>query len=105
MAETPNRRTEQQNKALHVFCRLAAEACNDAGVTQKTLFEARSIDVPVSEHSIKDIWKSVQEQMYGKKSTTELTRSEVSQVHEVVMQALGEKLGVSYIEFPSEEDK
>ena len=104
MAE-PSKRTDQQNKALHVFCRLAAEACNDAGVTQKTLFEARSIDIPVTEHSIKDIWKSVQEQMYGKKSTTELTRSEVSQVHEVVMQALGEKLGVSYIEFPSEEDK
>lgn len=102
-AKTDMNRTIQQNKSMHKFFTMVAEKCNEIGVDQKAVFEARNAEIPVTEHTIKAIWQSVQDQMFGKSSTTELETSEVSRVHEIVMKALGEKLGVPYVEFPSDE--
>ena len=48
------------------------------------------------------LWRPFQEVMYQKKSTTELTTKEVSQVYETLNRHLGTKLGI-HVPFPSNE--
>lgn len=94
--------TDQQRKALHLFCELLAQALNDAGYTvQKTL--RHDVEIPWSKTLVKELlWRPVQEAMTDKHSTTELDRMEPSQIYEVLNLHLGEKLGI-HVPFPSEE--
>lgn len=96
------KRTTIQNNAIHVYFRLLAEELNNAGWDmKKTLKE--SIDIPWSEDRVKEfLWKPIQDAQLGKKSTTELTTSEVDKIYETLNRHLGEKLGV-YVRFPSDE--
>ena len=98
------RRTGQQNKALHKFCEMLAEALNDAGYTvQKTL--RHDVDIPWNKDLVKELlWKPIQVAMTDKESTTELTTVEPSQIYEVLNLHLGEKLKI-HVEWPSEETK
>lgn len=94
--------TDQQRKALHLFCELVAQALNDAGYTvQKTL--RHDIDIPWTKDLVKElIWRPVQRAMTEKNSTTQLDRVEPSQIYEVLNLHLGEKLGI-HVEWPCEE--
>ena len=95
-------RTIQQNKSLHLFCDMLAQAFNDAGLdVQKTL--RHDIEIPWNGTLVKElIWRPVQEAMTDKHSTTELDRIEPSQIYEVLSRHLGEKFGL-HVPFPSEE--
>lgn len=101
-------RTDKQNKALNLWCRQVANKCQELGIDQRALFQARSMPVPITEHSIKEIWRSVQHQMYGTDSTTQCEKSQVTKVHEAVMLGMIEHFaekGLDFIEFPSEDNK
>ena len=140
MAE-PSKRSEQQRKAIEVFCKLLAETLNDAGLDQHVILAAKcnkkiirllekaesivddeakkligqvkilvttgpAIKVKWTQWSVKEyLWKPIQAMLYGKRSTTELGRTEVSEVHEELMRIMGEHYCVDYIDFPHEEDK
>jgi hypothetical protein len=95
-------RTIQQNKSIHLFCQMLADALNDAGWNvQKTL--RHDVEIPWNMTLVKElIWKPVQEAMTDKESTTELDRLEPSQIYEVLNRHLGEKLQI-HVPFPSEE--
>jgi hypothetical protein len=95
-------RSDQQNKAIHLFCRLLADALNDAGLdVRKTM--KQDFDVPWNETLVKElIWKEVQKAMFNKKSTTQLSKTEVGDVYEVINRNIAERHGV-YVPFPSEE--
>jgi hypothetical protein len=99
-----SQRTILQNSAMHKFFALLAEHLNGAGFGMKAVFEIKNVEVDWTPEAIKEaLWKPLQIAMLDKKSTAELSRSEVSQVHEQLMKALGEsKLAVPYLEFPSE---
>lgn len=96
------KRTIQQNRALHKWFGMVAEALNDAGYTvQKTL--RHDIEIPWTPVLIKElIYRPVMEAMTEKHSTTELDRIEPSQIYEVLNLHLGEKLGI-HVDFPCEE--
>lgn len=98
-------RTELQNRSMHKFFRMVADQCQEQGISQQALFEARSIDVPVTEHAIKSLWHSIQNQLYGQVSTTELSRSQVNTVYEALITGMGQKLGLGYVPFPSEDER
>ena len=105
-------RTDQQRKAIEVYCRELAEALNDAGYEMKAFFEAASAkaDIPWTQESVKEIlWKNVQKPVTisedfpeGKKSTTQLDVMEVDRVYSVLDRHISSNIGV-HVEFPSEE--
>ena len=106
------RRTEQQQKAIEVYCRELAEALNDAGYEMKAFFKAASskVDIPWTQESVKEIlWKNVQKPATisedfpeGKKSTTQLETMEVDRVYSILDRHISSSVGV-HVEFPSEE--
>lgn len=101
---TPKPRTGQQNRALHLFYRILAETLNDAGLDQRKVLKP-SVSIPWTPKAVKEnLWRPIQKALLGKESTTELSKLEdIDKVHELLMKHLGEKFGVEYIPFPSEE--
>ena len=93
-------RTDQQNKALHLWFRWLAEALAEKHYDFRNL----KIEIQPTEYLVKQfMWKPVEEALYGKKSTKALEISEVSVIYDHLNKALGEKFGI-HIPFPTEED-
>ena len=99
-----NKRTLLQNKALHKYFSLLATALNEAGWDMKKTLKP-GIEIPWTEEMVKThLWKSVQEVMLDKESTTELTTKEVNEVYEIVDRHISQTTGV-HVEFPKDEEK
>ena len=103
MEQEPKQRTIQQNKALHVLFDLLAEELNSSGYDmRKTLKE--SIEIPWGKESVKEyLWKPIQGAMFQKRSTTELTTTDIDKVFETLNRHLGERFSL-HVDFPSVED-
>jgi len=87
---TGKQRSGQQNKALHVYCRLVADALNDAGYDFR-LFLKEGYPVPFTPELVKDhFWRPVQKALTGKESTTKPERAEYTQIYEVLNRKLAE---------------
>ena len=96
-------RTAQQNKAIHVYLQMVADALNDAGLDVQTTL-SKPLEMPWNEHLAKElIWRPVQTAMLEKESTTELTTAEVSQVYDVIARHLATTYGVD-VPFPAREE-
>jgi hypothetical protein len=96
-------RTQQQNRALHLFYTMLAEELNNAGLDQRKVLKP-SIDIPWTLESVKNqLWRPIQEAMLSKKSTTELESKDIDKVYEVLMRHLGQSFGITVM-FPSEEE-
>lgn len=94
-------RTLRQSNAIHLYCQRVADALNVAGFEVLTFFRQGS-RIPFSKEIVKELmWKRVQEAQLGKKSTTQLTRGEVSKIYDVVNNGLAER-GI-HVDFPSQE--
>ena len=94
------KRTSQQNKALHKYLAMLAEALNDAGLdVQHTL--SRPIELPWNEHLAKElIWRQVQAACTDKQSTTELDTNEVDEIYRIIDRHMAQTHGIS-VAFPS----
>jgi len=102
--ETKKTRTQAQNSALHLFFTHLATELNNAGFTiQKTL----TVDIDWDTESVKKyLWLPFMKSMYDIESTTKLDKQEqITKVHETLMRELGEKKGIEYVPFPSQEKK
>lgn len=71
----PKPRTLQQNRALHKWIKQKSDQCRAAGISQQAVLN-HTIELEMTETQMKEIWRSVQKALYGKKSTTELTKNE-----------------------------
>lgn len=88
-------RTPQQNRALHKYFEMLAEALNDAGLDMRATLKFGT-EIPWTAENIKNhLWRPVQEIYLKKKSTTELSTKEVSEVYDILNRHLGEKFGLS----------
>ena len=95
------RRTDQQNKALHKYFRMLAEALAE----QHYDFRDLKIELKPTEYLVKEfMWRPIQEALYGSKSTTELEKMEIADIYDHLNRALSDRLGV-HVPFPSEETK
>jgi len=93
-------RTSKQNKALHVYFQLLADALNDAGFDMKKVMR---VDIPWTAYAIKEyLWKPVMKQQLGKESTKDLETKEIDQVYDSVNRAVGERTQI-HVPFPSNE--
>jgi len=94
------KRTKKQNRALHKYFSLVAGTLNDAGLDMRAVLKPE-VDIPWTGKTIKEyLWRPIQEVQTTKKSTTELTTKEISEVWETLNRHLGQKLGV-HEPFPS----
>lgn len=83
-------RTLSQNKALHLYCRWVAEALNDAGLTVAATM--KNLEIPWTEHLVKELmWKAVLKLSTGKKSTTEETTIEHSDIYDIMGMHLADR--------------
>ena len=93
-------RTPQQNKSLHLYCKLLAEAFNDAGFTVQMVMK-KDWDSSWTQELVKElIWKKFLLIKYGKNSTTEITTVQVTEIFDDININLGEKFGFT-VEFPN----
>lgn len=95
-------RSDQQRKAIEVYCNELAKAMNAAGLDQRAVLASmrEGVEIPWSQDRVKDtLWREVQKAMLDKTSTTNLSRQEVSQVYETLNKWTSQTLGVS-VPFP-----
>lgn len=96
------KRTDQQNKALHLWFTHVAKALDDEGLSIQEVL-AKALERPWTESSVKElIWRPVQNVMCDKTSTTQLTSTEVTRVYDVLNKHLGQHFGV-HVPFPDGE--
>ena len=97
------RRTDQQNRALHLWFTMLAEELNAAGYDMKKVMR-QSVDIPWTAYNVKEfLWRPVQESQLGKKSTTSLKTDEIDKIYETINRVVGERTGV-HVPFPSMEN-
>lgn len=96
-----NKRTIKQNNGLHLYCELVAQECNNSGVTFSDFIRLRpKLDMPWTQHRVKEIWREAQRLLYGKTRTRDLNKDEIDRVYDVVNKAIAEITGV-HVPFPS----
>lgn len=98
-------RSLTQNRALHLFCQWLADTLNDAGYDmRKTLRE--DVEVPWTQNAVKEhLWRPIQEALTDKRSTTEITTVEPTEIHAVLSRHLGERLGVACPPWPKRNEE
>lgn len=87
-------RTGQQNKSLHVYCRLLAQALNDAGFDmRKTVRE--EVEIPWNGDRVKDVlWRPIQKAITGEDSTRRPRPDEYPKIYETLNRVIAERTGV-----------
>lgn len=105
MAYKMKQRTEQQNRALHLFFELLAQELNAAGYTVQLVL-AQKMDLDWDKEMVKELlWRPAQKALLRKKSTTELSKQEdIDRVYEHLNRHLGEKFGL-HVEFPVDTER
>lgn len=97
------KRTTQQNRALHLYFQMVADELNKAGLDMRVVLKPE-IDIPWSKQSVKEfLWRPVQKAYLGKRSTTELTTTDIDAIYDTLNRHLSSRLGEfgTHIPFPS----
>lgn len=97
-------RTENQNKALHLYFMWLATELNLAGYTVQLVLKQK-MDLDWTPEMCKELlWRPAQQAILKKKSTTELDKiQDIDIIYEHLNRHLGEKFGI-HIPFPNDED-
>lgn len=100
------KRTNDQNSALHLWYSMVADTLNQGGYTVQSVVN-QAIDIDWNGRLVKELlWKRAQERITGKKSTTELDKSQdIDLVYDHLCRHLGEKFGIEVPPFPHDPDK
>lgn len=98
-------RTVKQNSGLHLFFSLICQELNELGMEfQYFGLRGNQISTRYTPYIIKEhFWRPLQVTMFNKKSTKNISTSEMNQLTDVVIKFFADQ-GV-LIEFPSEENK
>ncbi len=95
-------RSSQQNRALHKYFDMLADALNSAGYDMRNTMR-HDIELPWSAGMIKELmWRPVQLAMFQTESTAKMRRADYTKVYEVLNRHTASKLGIS-IPWPSED--
>jgi hypothetical protein len=90
---------------MHKWFELKAEQCRNAGVSPRMAFD-KTIELEMTPEIMKEIWRSVQKAMYGKKSTTELSKTgEIEELTEHLNRFFANEFNLEGIEFPVDWEK
>ena len=93
-------RTLTQNKALHKYLELLADALNDAGYDMKRTLK-QDVDIPWNMESAKEyLWRPVQMVLIDQESTTDATTDQYNKIYLTLSKHISEKFGV-FVPWPS----
>jgi len=94
-------RTNQQRKAIEVYCAMLARHLNSGGYDLVKALSMINADIPWTQAKVKeDIWRPLQLAAFDIKSTTKLDRKQVSEVYEIVNRMTADNFGIG-LRFPS----
>lgn len=96
------RRTSNQNRALHLWFSLVSDEANEKGLTLNELF-TKPHNMRITPEALKMLFKEYAKRMYSKDSTTKLTKQEINILIEVFDQVYAERLDCT-IPFPHYEN-
>lgn len=100
--KTSTKRSESQNKAMHLYFTMLADELNGAGLDMKHVLKP-SVEISWTKENVKEyIWKPIQKALKLKDSTSKLDTKEVSMVWEIINRHFGTKFGI-HVPFPTEE--
>ena len=94
-------RTDQQNRALHLYFELLADALNEGGYTVQIVLKEK-VEVDWDKDMVKDLlWRTAQKAILKKDSTTDLKKQEdIDKVYDHLNRNLGEKFCI-HVEWPT----
>jgi hypothetical protein len=97
------KRTDAQNRALHLWFQLLADELNREGKSMSLVLQKFILDAPATKFTIKElVWRPLQESLYGKHSTCELLKKEeIDKIYDTLVKFFAEELEVSCPPFPS----
>ena len=99
-------RTTRQNSALHLWLEQVAQVLKEDGQSMQTILSHTKFEIMPTQESVKVmIFKPIMDAMFGKKSTTQLSKQqEIDQVVDVIIKHFGDR-GISIPNFPSIEEQ
>lgn len=98
------KRTDRQNRAMHKWFQLVADALNESGNNVQVVLKQK-VDIDWTASLVKEVlWRTAQKVILQKESTTELKKGELDPVLEHLNRHLGERFGI-HVEFPSYENE
>jgi len=106
IGEEKDKRTGQQNNALHKLFALLAEEMVEKGIDFRMLLDEEIYYEPTPEN-IKVLWKKLQKALLDKESTTELNKvGDIERVYDNFNKIISERTGgeISLPPFPSLEN-
>ena len=94
-------RSDQQNRAIHLYLQMVAHELQNGGHTmQDVVSKINKVEIIPTPKNIKElVWREIQKVQVGKKSTTELTKHEVSEVYDVMSMWLAKNFEID-LPFP-----
>ncbi len=103
-SEIKDKRTSQQNRALHLYFTLLAEALNAGGFDMRETIR-QDVEIPWSSDTIKEyLWRPIQKALFKKQSTARLKKKEVDKIYEILNKTIGERTAV-HVAWPSEQTR
>jgi len=100
-------RTSQQNNAIHLYLSQVATELERNGYTMQDVMERiTKVEVMPTGNALKEVvWKPIQKILFGKKSTTELSKTEeIDKVYDVINKWLAREFDGLHIPFPSQDE-
>lgn len=99
-------RTLQQNSALHLYLTQVAQELDRQGHSmQDVIKHINKVEIKPTLYNVKElIWREIQKAVLGKESTTQLEKSEIDKVYDVMNKWLGQYFEI-YIPFPNDEQR
>lgn len=102
---TTKQRTEAQNRSLHLYFEMIAQALNQEGLDVRLVLQViseKGVDMMWSKELVKELlWRSIQKKFTGKHSTTELDSiGEITQIYDMLNKFISENFFIN-VAFPS----
>jgi len=96
-------RSNQQNRALHLYFNILAEELNLHGLDMKSFLK---VEINWSGLMVKELlWKPLQKIHLGEKSTTKLKTEDINKVYDILNRVISERSkGNVQVAFPSVEE-
>ena len=99
------KRTEAQNRALHLYFEMIAGALNQEGLDVRVVLQViaeKGVDMMWSKELVKELlWRRIQKKYLAKESTTQLdSTGEITQIYDMLNKFLAEEFFITQ-PFPS----
>jgi len=88
------RRSDRQNRALHLYFTQLSEALNESGHDMKKTLR-QDVDIPWTPLNVKEhLWRPLMDAYLNIKSTTQMKTHDIDKIYDILNKTIGERTGV-----------